>query len=192
MKTLLALSFVSALALLSSACSTARSPATAQVGNESANRMLAPDSLGSIGRLHTFGDVYLASQPEPADFEQAKADGVKTVLNLRPAAEQPDFDEHAWVEGLGLTYLNLPIAGAGGLDDEAFARARELLNTAERPILVHCASANRVGALWVPWRVLDGGVDLADALAEARTIGLKSQELEAKARDYVMRQQRTK
>lgn len=146
-------------------------------------------ALGGIAKLHTLGDVWLASQPSAADLERAKESGVRTVVNLRPAGEQGDFDEESFVTGLGMTYVNLPISGAPDLSDDLLARARELLEQARRPLLVHCASANRVGAVWIPWRVLDGGLELEDAVAEAKVIGLKTPELEAKARDYVARQQ---
>lgn len=149
---------------------------------------LAPAACGSIERLHVLDGVLLASQPSPADLEQARAEGVRTVLNLRRPAEQAGFDEAAFVESLGLVYVALPFGGPDELDDALFARARELLSHAERPLLVHCASANRVGAVWIPWRVLDGGLGLEEALAEARAIGLRSPGLEAKARDYVARQ----
>lgn len=151
---------------------------------------LESHTCGSIARLHVLGGVFLASQPAAEDFEQARAEGVRTIINLRAAGEQGDFDERAVVTGLGLAYVSLPISGAAGLDDATFERARELLNTAERPILLHCASANRVGAVWIPWRVLEGGLGLEQAVVEAKTIGLKTPELEAKARDYVMRHPR--
>lgn len=148
---------------------------------------LAPATCGSIPNLHALGDVWFAGQPSAEDFALAKAQGVKTVFNLRRAGEQAGFDEQAHANALGLTYVNLPIGGPSDLTDEVFQRAREILSNAERPLLVHCASANRVGAVYVPWRVLDGGVTLEQALSEAHEIGLKSPELEAKAREYVMR-----
>lgn len=146
-------------------------------------------TCGKISRVHALGDLYLASMPTAADLEEARAMGVKTVVNLRRPAEHADFDEAAAVAALGLVYVNLPISGASDLTDEVIEQAREFLNRAERPLLLHCASANRVGAVWIPWRVLDGGIDLDEAVAEARTIGLKTPELEAKARDYVRRKQ---
>jgi hypothetical protein len=52
---------------------------------------------------------------------------------------------------------------------------------------LHCASANRVGAVWIPFRVLDQGIELEAAVAGAKAIGLETPEYEAKARDYVER-----
>jgi uncharacterized protein (TIGR01244 family) len=178
------------LALLLSACGTEESdaPAAKSPAPAVAEVKLVQATCGGIANLHAFGDVWLAGQPAAADFEAAKAQGVRTVVNLRARSEQGDFDEQGFVGGLGLAYLHIPIAGPSDLTDEAFASAREALAKAQRPLLLHCASANRVGAMWIPWRVLDGGLALEDAVAEAKTIGLKSPELEAKARDYVARQ----
>lgn len=148
---------------------------------------LEPYECGSITRMHTYGGVFLASQPAPADFEQAKKGGVKTVVNLRHESENKDFDESKVVGDLGLGYVNLPWNGPDELTDQVFDKARDVLSTAERPILMHCSSANRVGAVWIPWRVLDDGLGLDEAVAEAKVIGLKSAEFEKKARDYVLR-----
>jgi uncharacterized protein (TIGR01244 family) len=147
--------------------------------------VLEARTLGETARIHAFGDLWLASQPTAADLELAKAAGVRTVLSLRGADEKVGYDERAVAEGLGLTFLSLPWAGSE--DPAVFDRARDLLATAERPLLFHCASANRVGALWIPWRVLDGGVSLEQALEEAKAIGLRSPDLEATARRYLER-----
>lgn len=149
--------------------------------------LVVPSSCGSTQNVHAFEGYRLASQPAAADFEQAKAAGVRTVINLRHENEIKDFDERAVVTGLGMNYVNLPWHGPEQLNDEVFTRARELLSSAEQPVLVHCGSANRVGAVWIPWRVLDGGVTFEQALAEAKTIGLKTAEFETKAKDYVER-----
>jgi uncharacterized protein (TIGR01244 family) len=148
---------------------------------------LEPYECGSITRLHTLGGVFLASQPAPEDFEQARKGGVVTVVNLRHASEQPEFAEDELVEGLGMTYVPLPFNGPDELSDPVFDTARELLNAAERPILMHCSSGNRVGAVWLPWRVLDGGLSVDAALAEAKVVGLKSPAYEELALDYVAR-----
>jgi len=162
--------------------------ATQGSGRAATKAPLAPAECGSIEHLHALGDVWLASQPSPADFECARDAGVRTVIDLRPAGELSEFDEPALVRGLGLAYVSLPFKSPETLTDEVFDRARELLDTAEGPILLHCSSANRVGAVWLPWRVLDGGLGWDAALAEARTIGLRTPAYEEKARSYVERQ----
>lgn len=153
---------------------------------------LEPYECGSIARVHTLGGVIIASQPSAEDFALAQMKGVRTVIDLRHAHEIPNFDERRVVEGLGLAYVNLPWYGPDELTDEIFDGARALLQSVERPILLHCSSANRAAAVWIPWRVLDGGLSLDEALAEARTIGLQTPAFEEKARAYIGRQQRDK
>jgi len=150
---------------------------------------LEPYECGTITRLHTMGGVFLASQPSPSDFEQAQKGGVRSVINLRHASENTEFDEPAVVAELGLNYYNLPWNGPDELTDKIFDDSRELLKTVERPILLHCSSANRVGAVWIPYRVLDQGADMETAVEEAKVIGLKSPDYEARARDYVEQKQ---
>jgi hypothetical protein len=51
--------------------------------------------------------------------------------------------------------------------------------------LIHCASANRVGAFWMIYRVLEQGWSEDKALAEAERIGLRSPALKQFAHDYI-------
>lgn len=161
------------LALLLSACT---SPAL-----ESATR-LEPYQCGNVQRIHAFGDVLLASQPGPDDFKKAS---VNTVVNLRHASEI-DGDEAAIVQGLGMDYHNLPFQSPAELTDAVFDQARELLSDPDnKPLLLHCSSGNRVGAIWLAHRVLDHGLSLEEASIEAETVGLKTPALADRAREYI-------
>ncbi len=172
---------------------TAQAPAATEVEHKAiTTETLEPYQCGSITRLHTLGGVFLASQPAPADFEQAKRGGVKTVINLRHDSEIKDFDEQAVVTGLGLEYVHEPWDGPDQLTDQVFDNLRTELKTAQRPILFHCGSGNRVGAVWLPHRVLDGGLSWDAALAEAKQIGLKSPDYERLAKEYIERRQKAK
>jgi uncharacterized protein (TIGR01244 family) len=153
---------------------------------------LEPYSCGTVQRLHTYKGIFLASQPQPADFEQAKKGGIKTVINLRHPAEIKAFDEKKIVGDLGLTYYNPAWDGPDELTDAKFDEVRNLLKTAQRPILLHCASANRVGTMWMAYRVLDDGATHDEAVAEAKTVGMKSPNYEAKAKDYIARMEKAK
>lgn len=148
---------------------------------------LQPAVCGMIERLYACGEFYLASQPSPDDLALAKAKGIATIINLRYESEVPQFDEGKVVADLDLTYVRVPWNGAAELTDEIFDEVRLLLETVDRPALVHCGSGNRVGAVWLPWRVLDCGLSWDDALAEAQLVGLSSPEYEAKAREYIAR-----
>lgn len=155
-------------------------------------KKLEPAKCGSVKQLHVLDDIYLAGQPTAADFQEFKKRGVKSVLNLR-TKEELDFDEAKTIKGLGLEYHHVPIASPDSLTDENFDKLRKLLNEKEqRPMVMHCASASRVGAVWLAHRVLDNGLTYEAALAEAKTVGLKTPALEAKAKDYIAKQKAKK
>ncbi len=147
-----------------------------------------PESIGEIQSLHRLGGIYLASQPSIQDFQLLKEAGIRTVIDQRYPEETP-FDERATVERLGMTYTNVPWNGPADLSDEVFDRSRQLLNEAEQPVLLHCSSANRVGTVWLPWRVLDGGVSVETALEEARLVGLRLPAYEEAAIAYIEKRQ---
>lgn len=175
-----------------SACTSSPSketaPPTAPAVHKTAVRTeaLEPYSCGTIERLHTLGGVFLASQPSAEDFQHAKEGGVKTVIDFRMPGELKEFDEPAVVKGLGLEYVNLGFNSPQTLNDEIFDQARKLLREEpKKPILAHCHSGNRVGAIWLAHRVLDGGLSWDAALQEAKDVGLKAPAFEQRAKDYV-------
>ena len=118
--------------------------------------------------------VYTAGQPSEEQLTQAAAAGVRTVIDLRQADEARGFDEAAAVAGHGLRYVQVPVSGAEGL---TVANARALQQAleaarADGPVLLHCASGNRVGALLALIHAkLDGG-DTEAAIALGRQAGL--------------------
>ena len=99
-------------------------------------------------------------------------DYVRGVLNLRPLAEQPGRDEAAEVAAAGLAYASLPIADAGALDRESAAALDRALRKLPTPLLVHCASGNRVGALVALREAWFAGADPQTALTRGRAAGL--------------------
>ena len=93
---------------------------------------LEPYSCGTVERLHTFGGIFLASQPQPADLEQAKAGGVRTVVSLR-RKDELDWDEEAVALRLGLEFHQIPFKTPDELTDEVFDRVRALLVDPAKP-----------------------------------------------------------
>lgn len=138
-----------------------------------------------------YAGVATGGQPSEAHLVSLAKAGYTTVLDLRMADESRGMDEPAAARRAGLAYESLPFV-AGTLDDAVFTRFRTLLRTRGNGVFVHCASANRVNAVLVPWLVLDRGWSLERAFALARANGLRSPEMEAKARDYVARQSRSR
>jgi uncharacterized protein (TIGR01244 family) len=159
----------------------------AESSAKSPETKLRPLVFGSIERMHRFGDIYLSSQPSKEDFELAKEAGFRTVINLRKE-EELDWDEKGAVEKLGMEYQNLGFKAPEELTDRILDEVRQLLASSDKmPILLHCSSANRVGAAWLAHRVLDGGLGFEDARLEAETVGLKLPAYVERARSYIGR-----
>lgn len=92
--------------------------------------------------------VYSCGQPTPGQLESLRDQGVKTIINLRGPGEN-DWDERRAVEQLGMTYHAIPIAGPGDINEQNARCLSEIMeDAAARPVLIHCGSGNRVGALY--------------------------------------------
>ena len=118
--------------------------------------------------------VLSGGQPTEEQFEAAAAAGFRTVINLRTEKE-PGFEwEAELVEELGMRYVLIPVAGAQGLTqknvkrlDRALGKARDL-----GPVLLHCGSGNRIGAMLALRAAWIEDQSPEDALAYGRASGL--------------------
>ena len=133
-------------------------------------------------------DVATAGQPSDDAWADVRAAGFKAVLNLR-TEQEGSLEERAKVEAAGLEYFNIPIGSDGIHESQAELFSKILGDSANRPLLIHCASSNRVGAMWFIHEVLDEGKDESSALEEARKAGLRPS-LEPAAKEYVSTKQK--
>lgn len=130
--------------------------------------------------IRSFADGrYGSGQPSPAQLEQLARDGVRTVINLRAPDEPGQQDEPSQAARLGLNYVALPVAGAQDLTPATVQRFSAALAEARRrgPVLIHCATANRVGALVALEQGWHQGARPSDALELGRAAGLAGLEL---------------
>ena len=93
--------------------------------------------------------------------------------------------EEAAVQALGLKYFHLPVDSSRLTPKLGEEFLRIVSDESNRPLFIHCASANRVGAFWILHRVVNHGWSLPKAEEEARKIGLRSPKLLEFARNYL-------
>lgn len=142
-------------------------------------------TLGETRNVHRIGKLHLAGQPKQSDLAAIKAQGVARIVTLR-LDQELDWDQATAARNQGLEFIKVPFRAPNTLTDDVFDRVRGLLREAAKtPTLVHCGSANRVGAVWLTFRVLDQQVPLSTALPEARKIGLKTAAYERRAVAYI-------
>ena len=130
-------------------------------------------------------------QPKLEALEKLKAEGVKSILNLRTPPEHRAADEEAKAKELGLKYFNIPVVFRDPKDEQADLFLQITDDPANRPMLIHCTAAVRVGAFWMIRRVLRDGWSVDAAEEEAQKIGLReAPHLVAFARAYIAKHQK--
>jgi len=128
------------------------------------NLVVADGSVTPSGGMTTSG------QPDEAALRVFAGSGYAAVIDLRLPEEDRGIDEKAVVEDLGMNYVSLPI----GRDDLTFEKAAaldELLASYDDPVLLHCRSGGRVGAL-LALRASANGADDDAAIEAGRRGGL--------------------
>jgi uncharacterized protein (TIGR01244 family) len=170
------------LALLSVGCASTHGVATHSGKTVHA---LPSTTVSGIVLHHPRTGLVTAGQPAASDWNALAAAGIRAVINLRPQAEMQGRDERAEVVAAGMRYIELPIASAADITPENAHRLVTLLGEAEGPVLVHCASGNRVGGLLAVAMAQDG-MPVEGAVEYGRGAGMKS--TESRAREVIEQQ----
>jgi len=100
--------------------------------------------------IAAFPGILSGGQPTEAQLEEAASLGYRTIIDLRTPGERGSIPGQAdQVRALGMAYVSIPIAGADSLTEENARHLEEALAGPDAlPAIVHCASGNRVGALF--------------------------------------------
>lgn len=109
--------------------------------------------------------------PSAANLQEAKQAGYRTIVSLLPQAESGD--EATAVAELGLDFVSIPVAGPDDLtEDNARKLGDVLASPSARPLILHCASGNRAGALFALHAFYVEGKSAEQALAVGEAAGL--------------------
>ncbi len=151
---------------------------------------LKKHQLGSTTPVHAFGNIYLAGQPSPDDLAIFRSKGIKTVITLRHTKEL-SWDEANAVKQNDMKFIQVPFLGADQLKPKTFDKLLEILRDKKQgPVVLHCGSSNRVGAIWYAYRILDGKLSHDEAKKEAQTVGLRTPAYLDMAQKYVAAKQK--
>lgn len=133
-------------------------------------------------------DFCTGGQPRIEQLAALKAEGVTTIINLRPPTEHRAAEEEAKAKELGLRYFNVPVVYTSPRDEDADAFLKVMDDKQNRPAFIHCTAAIRAGAFWMIYRALRDGWDVDRAEKEAYDVGLRNaQHLNDFARAYIAR-----
>lgn len=116
--------------------------------------------------IATSGTIYKTG------YEELKANGFATILDLRTPKEGV-AEESSRAQHLHMNYINMPVYSAVNISLEQVAKFAEIVESAPKPLLIHCVSGNRVGAMWSLYQMRKGDA-VESAYKVGRAIGLRS------------------
>ncbi len=145
--------------------------ATTAMAEEMAEIHVDLESIESSQDLSPVDGLRSSGQPDAEQLALFAEAGYVAVVDLRGESENRGLDEAAAVESLGLDYVNLPVSGADSISWENANKLQEILSSYDGPVLVHCGSGNRVGALLALGKSKNGADD-EEAVAYGRAAGM--------------------
>jgi uncharacterized protein (TIGR01244 family) len=148
-----------------------------------AQRETAPAGVPNYTRVDA--TVACAGATPVAAIPELKKNGFAAMINFRTAEEEgADIEaSKAAAAKVGIKYIHIPFRTPTAENADAFLKA--VADPTNQPVYIHCASANRVGAMWLIKRVKLDGWDVDRATKEAETIGLRAANLKQFALDYL-------
>lgn len=135
------------------------------------------DAVVESRAVNSDSNLVTSGQPSAAALEVFAEQGFKTVIDLRGKDEERGVDESSVVDALGMSYVNFEIVGLSAINVDNAAKLTEIIDAAEGPVLLHCGSANRAGALIALQRGLEGA-DAEMALEFGRKSGVTMPRIE--------------
>ncbi len=120
--------------------------------------------------------LWTGGQPTIQDIPELLRLGIRTVIDLRAAEEPRPFPPAPTWAANGITYVALPVRGVPDLNAAKAKELEDAVAHAERGVLVHCASANRVGALFACGQLWLHERSVEEAILYGRARGLKQME----------------
>lgn len=122
-----------------------------------------------------------SGQPDANEFALFAEAGYVAVVDLRGESEDRGLDEPAVLESIGMQYVSLPLSSPDAISFENAAKLDEIVAGYDGPVLLHCGSGNRVGALLALRASMNGASD-DEALEYGRSAGMTGLEPVVRAR----------
>ncbi len=120
-----------------------------------------------------FPGVLTGGQPTQSELEQAKKLGYKTIINLRMPNEMTEWNEASKVQSLDMKYVSIPVSSRDSINSINSDKMISILqNKSNYPVMIHCGSGNRVGALFSVDAFFQKSLSQEDALAIGRQAGM--------------------
>ena len=124
------------------------------------------------GEVAPVGGITSSGQPTAAALEVFARSGYKVVIDMRGPEEDRGMDDfEGAVEANGMEYVSFPVVGPDAISFDTARKLDDLLQGLDGPVLMHCGSGNRVGAV-LALRESLAGADDETAIAYGRDAGM--------------------
>ena len=152
-----------------------------------ARQLTKEDVPGIRNYTQVDATVACAGATAPEAVAELKRRGFVSVINFRTAGERGARleEEAAAMREAEMKYFHIPFQSSAPSVEATEEFLAVVADPANQPVLIHCGSANRVGAMWLIKRVKLDGWDVEKATAEAEAIGMRSPVLKEFALSYV-------
>jgi cytochrome b6-f complex iron-sulfur subunit len=131
-------------------------------------------------------NIATGAQPKQEAFAKLAQNGFRSVLSLRTDQEGVDLKkDRKLTEAAGMRYIHIPVVTADPDPKRVDEFIRAVEDRKNHPMLLYCGSANRVGAFWMIYRVVQNGWTEEKAMEEAVKIGLTRPQLKAFVQSYL-------
>jgi len=157
--------------------------AIADEGGQSVHVSL--DDIVEAGNVVPVDGITSSGQPDAKSLKVFADSGYAVVIDMRGPDEDRGMDDFPGaVAATGMEYVVFPVVGKDAISFETAKELDELLLGIDGPVLMHCGSGNRVGAVLALRESLNGADDEA-AIAYGRDAGMTR--LEPLVREVLVR-----
>jgi len=111
----------------------------------------------AAGTVAPVDGITSSGQPDAEALRVFAESGYVAVIDMRGPDENRGLEsEQAAVEALGMEYIPFPITNQNQISFDKARQLDEVLQSVDGPVLLHCGSGNRVGAVLALRHSLDG------------------------------------
>ncbi len=155
--------------------------ANADEGEQSIHVVL--DDIIAAGEVESADGITSSGQPDEEALMVFAESGYAVVIDMRGPDEDRGMDDfEGAVESTGMRYLAFPVVGTDQISFETAAKLDKVLQGFDGPVLMHCGSGNRVGAVLALRQSLNGAT-VEESIAFGKDAGMTR--LESRVREVL-------
>jgi uncharacterized protein (TIGR01244 family) len=137
-----------------------------------ANIHVDVDEVVATGTVAPVNGITSSGQPDAEALRVFAESGYVAVVDMRgPSEDRGLVNEQAAVEALGMEYVAFPVTNQNQISFDTARKLDEMLQGVDGPVLLHCGSGNRVGAVLALRHSL-GGATKEESVALGKDAGL--------------------